>query len=651
MIKDEQISVIVQGAVDSKYTPKCLNSIRKCLPNAEIILSTWENSDVNGLDYDVLIENKDPGSFDMSPYEKSNVKRQILSTLNGLKKATRPYALKIRSDIELVNPNFLKFYDKFNDYNSEWHFFDKRIIVPSLVSRDPRIWESPMCPSDWCSFGTIQDMLKLWDIPFPTEEEEHWFEMHQRTWQVHYCYAPLIARFNPEQFIWINFVKKFFNNLHADNMFDVNKDSIQESLLSFANNLIILSEEQYGIKFLKPARQGSDKWHVITHNEYLKLYNRYSNGHKVVSLLDFQRVELLKEFKQSYKRLFIKAKENYCLAQFIKREMKYYCPMLYYILKPLILLYKNYENKIRPEFFERTRNSKEKPYFSIVIPAHSRIKLLQQCFLSLEKQTDKDFEVILSDDSKSFKERKQIKKLLLSFHNKTGINVKYIYTKPSLGQSKNTNQGLIHVQGKWCRILHSDDYIAPDVLANEKQIIADNTAALALFHNIVPYNSLKEPEITDKDFPRYASHNADFIVKEALHTHCPVPSSLLFNSNILKQNIYFNPEYLRACDWEFWVKIVAFAKENNKTLIHIQDKKIFWRIHKNQNAKKLKTTFLNYNEYERLEAFIINSFGGHREYPLRALIYRKRRLVNDFRSLSIIQRVLLFPKFYELLKR
>ena len=54
------ISVVVQGAIDKKLTPICLKSIRKYLPGAEIILSTWEGSDVENLDFDTIVLNHDP---------------------------------------------------------------------------------------------------------------------------------------------------------------------------------------------------------------------------------------------------------------------------------------------------------------------------------------------------------------------------------------------------------------------------------------------------------------------------------------------------------------------------------------------------------------------------------------------------------------
>ena len=37
-MKSNDITVVVQGAIDRKLTPKCLKSIRKHLPDAEIIL-------------------------------------------------------------------------------------------------------------------------------------------------------------------------------------------------------------------------------------------------------------------------------------------------------------------------------------------------------------------------------------------------------------------------------------------------------------------------------------------------------------------------------------------------------------------------------------------------------------------------------------
>src|SRR6266851_7799448 len=101
------LSVVVQGPVvggrrdpeERQLTRRCLASIRSCLPDAQIILSTWRGSDLAGLPFDVLVENDDPGPiyYPDLPDKSNNVNRQIITTRNGLIAADRRYALKLRS--------------------------------------------------------------------------------------------------------------------------------------------------------------------------------------------------------------------------------------------------------------------------------------------------------------------------------------------------------------------------------------------------------------------------------------------------------------------------------------------------------------------------------------------------------------------------
>ena len=330
-IKYSEITVVVQGAIVPIKTVQCLKSIRRRLPGATVILSTWDGSDINGLDFDEIILNKDPGGFVMGGGDINNVKRQIASTLAGVKLAKTKYTLKIRTDMKIRHTGFLKYVHKFNNYKQEEHFLKERIIIPSYYSRNPEIWESAMCPSDWASFGLTVDMLNLWNIPYPEKEEEIWFKTHQIPDYVRCITTGLVARYFPEQFIWCNFVRKY-KKVVTDNMFDVSPQAISETLHSFANNLIILSMKQFGLEFLKPPRAGSDGWHIITYKEFLSIYNRYSLGKKYVPRINWQRIRLFKDFLQSYKRLWRINKRNGTLLQFIKKEVKYYLPFIYWVL-------------------------------------------------------------------------------------------------------------------------------------------------------------------------------------------------------------------------------------------------------------------------------------------------------------------------------
>ena len=114
MINSKDISVVVQGAIDKINTKLCLQCIRKQFPYAEVILSTWEGSNVSNLDYDIVLFNKDPGAALCSNAENvlNNVNREIVSTFNGIKQAKNKYILKIRSDLILNGKNILKCFFK-----------------------------------------------------------------------------------------------------------------------------------------------------------------------------------------------------------------------------------------------------------------------------------------------------------------------------------------------------------------------------------------------------------------------------------------------------------------------------------------------------------------------------------------------------------
>lgn len=255
MIKSKDISVVVQGAISKKYTKKVLKSIRHYLPNAEIILSTWEKSDVKGLDYDVLVENIDPGAEILFPQwnQMHNLNRQIRSTKNGIAKASRPYLLKIRTDIKLTGIGFLKSFDKYPKRCKNLKLLNKRVVICENYVREPRIF--PFHISDWVFFGLKEDVENIWNIPLAPEPlTTKYFEIHKllkphkdKRNPYHY----FRHRYCAEQYIWYMFLKNNGVNLKFENMWDISFENILLSKLSFANNLIILSNEQYGIKFLK----------------------------------------------------------------------------------------------------------------------------------------------------------------------------------------------------------------------------------------------------------------------------------------------------------------------------------------------------------------------------------------------------------------
>lgn len=281
-IDSSEISVVVQGAIDSNYTYLTIASIRKHLPHAEIIVSTWDDpknaKKSESLQCNQLLLNKDPGFTwcDLGQNASNNVNRQIVSTLNGLKKVKRKYAIKFRSDMIMIGTQFLdefgNKYDKFRSKNCA--VFKNRIITNNLYCADPYRTKFCFHISDWFQFGLTEDLLNLWDIPLQKDEDAYYFKTRpnpdesRKSW---------LFKFIPEQHIWISCLKKNGVPIDCGYFSDDRKENILMSDLSFANNVVIMDYEKSGIQFLKYDPYKHDNRSQMNHAIWQNIYRDHCN--------------------------------------------------------------------------------------------------------------------------------------------------------------------------------------------------------------------------------------------------------------------------------------------------------------------------------------------------------------------------------------
>lgn len=89
-------------------------------------------------------------------------------------------------------------------------------------------------------------------------------------------------------------------------------------------------------------------------------------------------------------------------------------------------------------------------FFSIIIPTYNNIKLLKCALDSCKKQSFKDFEVIVVDDSSNDD--------IETYMAKTSIPwLSYYRNRPALGAAKNWNYGLTLAEGDHIMLLHHDE--------------------------------------------------------------------------------------------------------------------------------------------------------------------------------------------------
>ncbi len=290
MIDNAQITVVVQGPVqslperpqDEGITRRCLTSVRKHLPGARIILSTWEDQEISGLDYDELVINEDPGPNIIGFHpggepRKENTNRQIVSTVGGLKRVTSRYAMKLRADNYLTGAGFKRLQQRYPGRCEEFRILQERVVVTNTLAR--KVYRGRRVAfflSDFFDFGLTEDVLNIWDLPllpdFPYDPRLKGALQHHG--------AP-DNKLDVDQVLAQRFINKNRQEqLDLRHCYDSSGGKLRQSDLFFANNFVVTTAEEIGlglpVKFTEGRqRKLSSKATCLSSPEWQLLYRKY----------------------------------------------------------------------------------------------------------------------------------------------------------------------------------------------------------------------------------------------------------------------------------------------------------------------------------------------------------------------------------------
>jgi hypothetical protein len=279
-VASSDISFVVQGNVDRKcvegvgITERVLRSIREHYPGAEIVLSTWEGTKVDRLDFDTIVFSKDPGPTETHS-KPLNVNRQIISSYNGILAAERPWVLKTRSDLEFYRPGYFDYLNKFVQFDERWKFFDTKVTVTTATSKDPRLWyHMPFHICDWTWGGKREDVEQVFDCePYPQEFiGYHWLKQVPKPFG--FSRAMMDRRYYAESYLWFSLLSKHYD-FEFQHAFDISDDliAIHEKIL--VSNLVMLDASDLGFHSLKVAiPPGFNRFTAYRSSGFIRLYNQ-----------------------------------------------------------------------------------------------------------------------------------------------------------------------------------------------------------------------------------------------------------------------------------------------------------------------------------------------------------------------------------------
>ena len=227
-----------------------MNSVRRLLPKAELIFSTWEGSDVTGLTFDKVIFSKDPGGTGLVrryPHEQVfNVNRIIVSSFAGIKQATRMYCLRLRSDLILTSLDFLGCYNKYSVYVGQDAIVSRRIMVDGLMTSKDLLFDV----GDWWHLGLTSDMYRFYNIPLCPNEKEPYFERKENIAKKP-PFGDLVSEKITEQYVIWSFIHKYGDPSTRYVKFLHTYDNRPECVALYrkfvAENLLCIEQDKTGI--------------------------------------------------------------------------------------------------------------------------------------------------------------------------------------------------------------------------------------------------------------------------------------------------------------------------------------------------------------------------------------------------------------------
>lgn len=279
--KNNELSIVVQGAIIPERTKKVLQKLRDSIPDATIILSTWENENIDELNYDHLILNTDPGdSFDCftenpdGSTKQNNMNRQIISTRNGLLAVKSKYCLKFRTDFILNSSSLLDFYKKtseiFTQRIEKLSLFEERILVFGVGN--PHTMSLAYHLSDYIQLGLTKDLLELWNIPLLSEEDANYCSTNKIYHHPHY----FNFKYACEQKLWLDNISKLDIDLNIPNIYFDNSDKIIiDSERTLVNNFIFIDYNMTDIESKFTWMNDPNNSFSYTFSDYYHIYCKY----------------------------------------------------------------------------------------------------------------------------------------------------------------------------------------------------------------------------------------------------------------------------------------------------------------------------------------------------------------------------------------
>lgn len=290
---------------------------------------------------------------------------------------------------------------------------------------------------------------------------------------------------------------------------------------------------------------------------------------------------------------------------------------------------------------------------SICIPTYEQPDNLNKCLKSIAEQSFKDFEVIITDDSKD----DDLVDIANSYKDK--LNIRYFKNSPAKGSPANWNESLKYAKGKYIKILHHDDYFtSKDSLKIFVELLENNSDVKIAFcssrHIDTDGKYLSSHILSDKAMSQIKTNPKELLFGNLIGA----PSIMMYHSDL---NLTYDTRMKWFVDIDFYIRLLK-----NNTFIYTKEELININIGEEERITYICENNKVVNIYEAMimfEKFNLDTLSiKYKWYFLKLFSKYSIKNINDIKDCGydgvihgevndIFKYVKLFSKFYIFIRK
>jgi glycosyltransferase involved in cell wall biosynthesis len=206
------------------------------------------------------------------------------------------------------------------------------------------------------------------------------------------------------------------------------------------------------------------------------------------------------------------------------------------------------------------------PLVSVLMPVYNGEHYLRQAVDSILHQTFEDFEFIIINDGST-------DNTLSILKDYTDPRIILLQNKQNKGLVATLNYGLSVVRGQYIARMDADDIAFPHRLEKQVQFMESNPSVGLLGTNVIFIDEHgKEGQLAHgTQWHFYPSTVRWRLLWETTVHH---PSSMIRRTTLTKNNLWFDPAYFLAEDFDLWTRIIKYSEATYLPEVHLQ-----YRLH------------------------------------------------------------------------